>query len=154
MRRFFWVLALALGPAGCATGKGDLDALKPTVETFHQRARWGDYRGAAELVVAEKRDAFLRARTASNDDRDLKITDYQLEDARFGTDKSWAVCVSRINWYRLPSVSEQSVVVTSTFLWRNGKWYLDSQDGGPFAEELVLKAKPEKSEKAGKPDKP
>ncbi len=124
---------------GCASARmGDLDALKPTVETFHQRARWGDYRGAAELVVPAKRDAFLQARASMHDDKDLHITDYELEDARYGSDKSWAVCVSRINWYRLPSVSEQSVVVTSTFLWRDGKWYLDAQDGGPFADELVL----------------
>ncbi len=134
--RFFF-LALVLG--GCASAKvGDLDVLKPTVETFHQRARWRDYRGAAELVVPEKRDAFLKARDAMHDDKDLFITDYQLEDAKFGVDKSWATCVSRVNWYRLPSVTEQSVMVTSTFLWRDGKWYLDSQDGGPFAEELVI----------------
>ena len=134
------LLLLTLAGSACASAKvGDLDVLEPTLETFHQRSRWRDYRGAAELVVPEKRDAFLKARDAMHDDKDLFITDYQLEDAKYGGDKSWAVCVSRINWYRLPSVSEQSVVVTSRMVWRDAKWMVDAMDGGPFASELVLK---------------
>lgn len=138
MRPFRVVICLAF--ASCATLKngGDLEALKPAVETFHQRARWRDYRGAAELVVPEKRVAFLRARDSQHDDKDLHITDYQLEDAQVLPSLTEAIAVSKVSWYRLPSVSETSALVESRFVWRDGAWLLDGQSGGPFASELSL----------------
>ncbi len=144
-RRTTPLLALALPLAvgvltaftGCAHGKnGSLDSLKPSVETFHQRVRWRDYRGAAELLTPERRDGFEKAVRARNDDKNLTITDYQLEDAKLAQDGQSAEVVSRLSWVRLPSVSEQSEVVRSKWVFREGVWLLDAQDNGPFAAEL------------------
>lgn len=132
------LLALA-GLSACAhvREKGDLEDLKPTLEAFHQRLRWRDYRGAADFLVAERRTSFTRARLARNDDRDLSFTDYQLEDCDISKDVKTASCVSRMGWIRLPSPSEEQAVVTSVWTWDGYAWRLKSQDGGPFQPELA-----------------
>ncbi len=113
-----------------------MESLRHAADTFHQRARWRDFRGAAELVIPERRLAFEKARQASRDDKDLTITDYQLEDARLSPDATRAIVVSRVNWIRLPSVTEETALITSELVWRGGTWFIARQDAGPFAEEL------------------
>ncbi len=143
------MLLFSCACASMTGAKGDVETLKPAVDTFHQRARWSDFRGASELIVPEKRDAFVRARDKMNDAKDLHITDYDLEDAKVADDRLSAVCVWRMRWYRLPSVTEQDAIVRSRFIWKNGTWLLDSQDGGPFASELVVSAAPEPAKDGG-----
>lgn len=138
MRAICLVFFLMLSACATLKGQGDLELLKPAIENFHQRARWKDFRGASELVVPEKRAAFLAAREALRDDKDLNITDYSLEDATIQPNLTEAVAVTRVSWFRLPSASEQSATVRSRFVWRDGAWLLDGQDGGPFASELSL----------------
>jgi len=129
------LLWVALASASCATvSKPDLDELKPAVEAFHQRLRWKDFRGAADLIVPERREAFIRARTRLKDDKDLFITDFQLEDARTSPDQAVARTVARLSWYRLPSTTEETAVITNVFAWRQGAWLLESQDSGPFED--------------------
>jgi hypothetical protein len=126
---------LSFSLACCVTiPKGEIDDLKPAVELFHQRVRWKDFRGAADLLVAEKRAAFLKARSKLNDDRDLFITNVDLEDARLSPDLLIANTVTKISWYRLPSTTEQTATVSSVFVWRQSVWQLESQDEGPFDE--------------------
>ena len=138
MTRTFW-LALPICLFGCATvPKGDLDLLKPTIEAFHEAARWKDFQKIADLVVPEKRDAFLKARKAMKDERDLFITDYELQDAKISLDLLTAAATSHVKWYRLPSNTEESSTVVSNWVWKDRAWRLDSQDGGPFASELKL----------------
>jgi hypothetical protein len=144
------VLALTL--AACVTPgtpKPDIEELKPTIEAFHRMARWKDFRGAADLLVPSKRTAFIKARSVSNDDRDLYITDYQLEDARLEDGMTWVEVISKMSWYRMPNTTETTRTITSVFRWKNGKWWLESQDDGPFPE-----LKPEVKPKAtpGAPD--
>jgi hypothetical protein len=135
---------LALGPlavlsaVGCAHGvrATRLEELRSAADGFHQRIRWKDFRGAAELVAPERRVAFERARRSQNDDRDLSITDYEIENISLSADASSATVISRLSWTRLPSVSEHSEVVTSEFALREGAWVLCAQDGGPFLAEL------------------
>ena len=123
------------GLLGCATvPKGDPELLKPSVETFHQRVRWTDFRGAAELLVEEKRRAFFTARAKLNDDRDLFISNFEIEDAKVALDMLSADAVTKISWYRLPSTTEITTVTTSRFVWRNESWMLEAQDEGPFEE--------------------
>lgn len=135
-------LSLLLFPAvflGCATvNKGDIDLLKPTIEAFHQAARWKDFQTIGDLVVPEKKDAFLKARRDMKDEKDLFITDYELQDATVSEDRLRASAVSHIKWYRLPSTSEEDSTVRSNWIWKEKAWKLDSQDGGPFASELKL----------------
>ncbi|MBL8918834.1 MAG: hypothetical protein JNJ54_08255 [Myxococcaceae bacterium] len=126
---FLW---LGLSCAGLRA-KPDVDELKPSIEAFHQRARWKDFRGAAELIVPERRTSFIKARTRAGDEKDLFVTNFDLEDAKISSDGT-AEVVSHINWYRLPSNVEKTATVTSVFVWREGKWWLESQDDGPFPE--------------------
>lgn len=155
MKRLFGLCA-TLALTACATvPKGDVEELKPTVEVFHQRARWKDFRGAAELVVDERRGAFVKERLKLNDDRDLFVTNFELEDAQVSTDMLSATVVTKISWYRLPSSTEKTAVVTNVFVWRESAWRLESQDDGPFED---LKPAPEKpkteAEKAAEATKP
>jgi hypothetical protein len=135
MQRQLRTLALLVLGSGCATlPKGDVEELKPAAEKFHERIRWKDFRGAAELVIPELSMNFVRSRLASNDEKDLFITDFQLEDAQVAPNMLEASVVSRISWYRLPSTTEKSEIVTSLLVWREGQWLLERQDSGPFVE--------------------
>ena len=148
MRLAQWMLVLAL--ASCATLRPpDIDDLKPAVEAFHRAVRWKDYRGAADMIVPERREAFLKARKQLKDERDLYISDFQLEDAKVSK-AGIATAVSHMSWYRLPSATESTVTITSIFVWRNNVWILESQDDGPFED---LKPAPEKAKEpeAAKP---
>lgn len=131
-----------LSLSACATlgGKGDVEALKPAMESFHQALRWKDFRGAADRLVPERRAAFIKARLKHEDERDLFITDYQLEDAQVAGDQMSATVVSKLSWYRLPESAEQTAVVTSVVVWRDSAWLVESLDDGPFTE---LKPPPE-----------
>ncbi|HYO58303.1 hypothetical protein [Archangium sp.] len=131
------LFALALS-GGCAhtKKKSDLEALRPVVESFHQRVRWKDYRIAARYIIPERRQDFEKARRERQDERDLSITDYEIEEVQLDEKGERATVTSRIKWMRLPSVSEQSDTVTSEFIFRDGKWLLERQLGGPFDGEL------------------
>ncbi|HSP80428.1 MAG TPA: hypothetical protein VLQ93_17990 [Myxococcaceae bacterium] len=131
------LLVLALGGACAHTQKtSHLQALRPAVESFHQRIRWRDYRYAARYIVPERRQDFEQARRELHDERDLSITDYEIEGVELSEDNQRAIITSRISWMRLPSVSEQSATVTSEFVHRDGVWLLERQLGGPFDGEL------------------
>jgi hypothetical protein len=106
------------------------------VESFHQLIRWRDYRSAARLIVPERRQDFQRARIDMKDDRDLTITDYEIEDVKVSEDGQRATVQSRIQWMRLPSASERTALVTSEFVLRDGAWLLERQLEGPFEGEL------------------
>ncbi|MFO0594041.1 MAG: hypothetical protein U0228_02020 [Myxococcaceae bacterium] len=144
------VVFAVLTAIGCATvPRGDVEELKPTIESFHQRARWKDFRGCAELVVEERRLAFIKERTKQNDDKDLFITNFELEDAQIAPDMLTANAVTKISWYRLPSTTEKTAVVNSVFVWRESAWQLESQDDGPFED---LKPAPDKKDEKKKAD--
>lgn len=123
-----------------------LEALKPAVETFHQRLRWKDFRGAGELIVPERREAFERALIERRDDRDLSINDYELEDAKISEDGLTARVVSRIAWNRLPSSSVHEDIVISEFVLRGQTWFLARQENGPFGKELSAEYAPRNPE--------
>ena len=128
---------LALLFLACAhQSASDRDALRKTAETFHERIRWRDYRAAEAFIVPDRRAVFDSARQKLDDDHNLSITDYQLEDVRFAADGQRAWVVSRISWMRLPSASEKSARIDSEFVWQNGTWLLARQSGGPFVGEL------------------
>lgn len=136
--------------SGCATvPKGDPEMLKPSIELFHQRIRWKDFRGAAELLTEERRSAFIKARLKLNDDRDLFITNFEIEDAKVALDMLTADAVTKISWYRLPSTTELTTTTTSRFVWRNETWQLDAQDEGPFDDLKPAKVTAEGREPSG-----
>lgn len=130
-------LLLALALAGCAhSPKDKLETLKPIVEGFHKSIRWKDFRGAARIIVPERRDRFEDARRELKDEDDLSVTDYELEDVKLSDDGLRATVISRVQWMRLPSASAKTATVTSEFVYRDGTWLLERQLGGPFAGEL------------------
>ncbi len=110
--------------------------MRSTAELFHERIRWRDYRGAAELLIPERRERFTQALSARGDERDLSISDYELEQGRLSADGKSATVVSRMSWLRLPSLTEHSELVTSLLVRRGGIWLVSRQQGGPFASEL------------------
>jgi hypothetical protein len=148
------VALLTLFFSGCATTpKGELDDLKPAVRAVHQSFRWKDFRGAADLMVPERQEAFIKARLKQNDDQDLFITNFEMEDAKLSADTLVAKVVTKISWYRLPSTSEKTAIVTSIFVWRDGVWKLESQDDGPFEDLLPAPEKKKSAEPEPAPEK-
>jgi hypothetical protein len=131
------LLVFVLGGACAHTKKtSDLQTLRPVVEGFHQRVRWKDYRYAIRYIVPERRQDFEKARREQHDERDLSITDYEIEDVQLVEEGQRAIVTSRMEWMRLPSVTQQSDTVTSEFIYRDGTWLLEKQRGGPFDGEL------------------
>lgn len=131
----FYSLAFA---TGCVHPQkvGTPETLRPTAERFHQLVRWRDYRGALDLLVPERREAFQRSLQSSDEEKDLTVTDYQLEEVQLLDGGQRARVTSRISWVRLPSVSERSELVTSEYVFREGLWLLERQQGGPFGAAL------------------
>lgn len=135
----------------CATvPKADQEQLKPTIEGFHKAVRWKDYRQASDLLVPELRTVFTKERLKLDDDKNLTITEYELEDARVASDGMSASVVSKVSWFRLPDTTVKSATPTSQFVWREAHWLLESMDEGPFPE---LKPAPDAAPKK-KPSAP
>jgi hypothetical protein len=123
--------ALLVALAACATvsgARGDLEALKPALENFHKRLRWQDFHGAAELLVPERRDAFV-AQSDQRNDFELLEVDVEPEGKR-------ATGVSKISWFRLPDANQQTKTVRTVMLWNGATWLIESQSAGPFAADL------------------
>ncbi|RKH09132.1 hypothetical protein D7X74_30170 [Corallococcus sp. CA047B] len=131
------MFALVLGGACAHTPPaGDPETLRPAVEGFHKNLRWRNYRALSGFLVPEERQDFERKRRELHDERDLTVTDYEIEDVKLADDGKRATVHSRIQWMRLPSASEQTESVTSEFVFRDGVWLLEKQQSGPFAGEL------------------
>jgi hypothetical protein len=122
--------------SGCAhdVKRADPAALQSTAEQFHERIRWRDFRGASELLVPERRDAFLSARKA--DEKDFSVTDYEVGTAKVGPVRTHAEVKSRLKWVRLPSATENDAELTTELVDYHGTWLLARQQGGPFDAEL------------------
>lgn len=132
---------LILGACVHKPATSGLEGLKPVVEDFHQQVRWKNFGAAARMWVPEQREAFEKARR--KEEKDLQITDYEIQSAELEADGQSARVVSRMQWLKLPSASEQSEQVTSHFVFRQGAWLLERQEGGPFAEEEEEDADPD-----------
>ena len=134
-----WFLPLLLALlSGCAhTQKAESSrALKQAAEGFHHRVRWGDFRGAAEHLVPDRRRPFLDARERGHDERDLSFSDYDVEQLTLAEDGQSAAVVSKLRWTRMPSLVEKTETVHSHFVLLRGQWLLAEQDQGPFADVL------------------
>jgi hypothetical protein len=114
-----------------------VDSLKSAAKELHQRARWRDWRGFVELIVEDRRGAFLAARKNAHDSRDLSITDYEVLDVRMKEGNVRGDALTRMSWLQLPSVTERTEEVWSHWEFMKGTWYLDSMEGGPFAQDLA-----------------
>ncbi|MDC0714330.1 hypothetical protein POL68_38100 [Stigmatella sp. ncwal1] len=130
------LLALLCGACAHTAKSSGLEGLRPVVEDFYKRLRWKDFRGVSRHLIPERREAFLQARRDMQDERDLSITDYEILEVGMTPDGMRATVTGRIQWMRLPSVSEQTATTTSEFIYQGGVWLLERQLEGPFAGEL------------------
>lgn len=106
--------------------------MKHATQDFFQRLQWEDFHGAAEVIVEEQRDAFLENRERQHDERDLSISDYEIERMKLATDGLSATCWVRIWWTRLPSPTQEQTIVQGRFVWRAGQWRVASIQRGPI----------------------
>jgi hypothetical protein len=125
--------------AACSTVKGDVSTLKPTMETFHEGMKWKELRRLADSLLPERRDAFDKACKARDDEKNLFVTEYELEDCKVKQPEGIeATCYSKVTWYRLPSINAKTVSVATTLRWKSNQWFVDKQSDGPFAEDLSI----------------
>jgi len=123
---------LLLGVVGCHESGATAASLKSTYEEFEVRARWSDSGAVAQMLVPERRSAFLAAR--ARDAADLSITDLELVNVTQAPEGGRATVISRWRWLRLPSASEKAQEVAATWVVRDGQWLLESMDGGPWPD--------------------
>jgi len=123
---------LLLGVVGCHEPGATAAALKSTYEDFETKARWSETAAVAQLIVPERRDAFLAAR--SRDGSDLSITDIELVNVQQSEDGEHATVTSKWRWLRMPSTSEQSAESKAIWVARGGQWLLESMQGGPYPD--------------------
>jgi len=128
----FLLPCLLLGVVGCHEGGATQAKLKSTYEDFELKARWGESAAVAQLLVPERRSAFLAAR--ARDGKDLSITDIELLDVKASDDGESATVTSRWRWLRLPSASEQMQEARARWVARGGEWLLESMQGGPYPD--------------------
>jgi hypothetical protein len=83
--------------------------------------------------------ALLKRALDDRDDDNLRVLDYELQDAQISGTR--ATVVSKMSWHRLPSITARSQGVTTVWESRDGVWFVVSIDGGPLPlEELTKKA--------------
>lgn len=128
---------LLLGVVGCHQGGASASALKSTYEDFETKARWSDSGAVAQLLVPERRSAFMAAR--ARDSADLSITDIELLNVSRSEDGESATVTSRWRWIRLPSASEKVAEADARWVARGGQWLLESMQGGPYPDLAPLK---------------
>ena len=128
------LLAWALLGVGCHVGGATVSTLKSTYEEFEQRARWADdAAAAAQLMVPERRAAFLAART--RDATDLSITDIELLDVVVAEDSQKATVISRYRWVPPPlDLGEDRRREERCGSCGANDWFLESMQGGPFPD--------------------
>ena len=122
---------LALAPTGCAHKevRPSIETLKSSAETFHRMLRWGEVRGTAQFVVPTRRTEYLRRLIDDQADQTLKVTEYELEDARVENDR--ATVVSSIGWYRMPAPTNPPAAMVIQWIHRDSVWFVESIEGGP-----------------------
>jgi hypothetical protein len=133
--RHFFLWAVLFSGLGCAhLSQSRLEHLRTEAEAFHHRIRWKDFQGASAFLIPSRQREFLQAREQHHDEKNLSISDYQLEEAQVLNDSTQAVLVSRMYWLRLPDLSEKSGLVTTHFVFKNQRWWVTQMEGGPFEE--------------------
>lgn len=122
------------GVSGCAERqkKATVKELRDTSESFARHLRWGDYRGMAKFIIPEERLPYVKGILDRGEDETLKVLDFELEHVHYVPPGDNAIILSRISWYRLPSVTAKSEVVTLHFKDCDGEWLVKAIENGPL----------------------
>ena len=108
--------------------------MKKAAHQYLISVRWSDWTSASQLLVPERRDAFMTARRKGHDERDLSISDFEIEEVKMAPDTSSGQVTAELNYTRLPSVSVKTEDTTLFLIWRDGRWLVDHEVGGPFPD--------------------
>jgi hypothetical protein len=101
------------------------DSLNKTVSFYYNMLMWKYYDRASAFVDDEKRYKFEELVVNSQDN--LNITSYQIKEVVFFEgDKDKSMVRVLINYYKYPSVSEKTILLEDTWVYREGKWYISS----------------------------
>jgi hypothetical protein len=119
---------LVLALCGCAGAQNARNDLEEANDAFSKAIRWSDLPGLARRVVPDRQPEFLKLAAQSEDN--LKVTDYELQDVRAGSDR--AVVRSRVSWYREPSIVARTEWMTILWERKGGTWLIESILGGPL----------------------
>ncbi len=148
------LLFACLFAAACARNQKvkapDIDLMRTSLESWHRYIRWGDFRSAQKFIAPERRFEFLKAVLENKDDENLKINEYELEDAQLVG--STAMALSKVTWHRLPSVTAKTDVVVTHWEYREGVWFIVGIENGPLPMEKKEGPKPEPPATPSPPD--
>jgi hypothetical protein len=127
--------------AGCATlFPPTPDELKHSAERFGRQVQWSDLRGAALNFTPMARAIFVAETTKRDDEKNLKVTDVELEDMVIAKDGKSAVVTTKLTWYRMPDLSTKTERMVMHWEVRDNFWVLTQIDGGPVAVNSPAKA--------------
>src|SRR5579863_6895212 len=91
--------------AGCATlFPPTADELRHSAEKFDRGLQW-DLRGASQILAPVARQLFLADIARRDDEKNLKVSDVELEDLVIAKDGKSATVTTKLTWYRMPDVS-------------------------------------------------
>jgi len=128
-----WAVA-ALLAVGCATlFPPTPDELKRSAERFDRQIQWADLRGAALNLTPVARELFLADVARRDDERNLKVTDIEVEDMQIAKDGKTAFVTAKLTWYRMPQVSAKTERMVTHWEVRDNFWVMTQIDGGPIA---------------------
>jgi hypothetical protein len=122
----------------CAQTQHSRTELEEANDAFSRAIRWSDLRALGQRVVPERQAEFLNLASGSEDN--LKVIDYEMQDAQVSTDK--AVVRSRVSWYREPSIVAKTESMSVLWEQRNGTWMIASIVGGPLPLPPLAPANP------------
>ncbi len=126
----FLLAACLLACATVRTG-GSQDDAEHQVELYCRALHWKDFEAASLLFAPEERSGWRRARDAAHDERDLSVTACDLREMRMNKASTKGKAFVKVSWFRLPDSVEQTAEVEQLWEWRDGKWYLMNEHGGP-----------------------
>jgi hypothetical protein len=122
------LLALLLACTSVTETRGS--DLKEVVKTFHHDIRWRYNNNAAASVDARHSAAFLDQLDSMKED--LNISDYQIRRVELSADGTRAKVRVRLKYFKMPSTVLKDEMIDQVWQQKNKRWYLLSQEGGPF----------------------
>jgi hypothetical protein len=124
-------LLIGLG-LGCAHLKdsGQDDDLDHAVDLYWKAAHWRDPIAGSSFVAPDQRSDWLRTRDKL--EKDLNITNYEIQGEKIDPGSTTASVIVRLTWYMLPSLVERTELVNQRWIYSSSHWLVSSEKGGPL----------------------
>ena len=143
MKKQFILILILVVLAGCGKAAGlvqekDQESLSKSTELYYKFLVWKYYEKAARFVDPKKAREFEDF--VIRNQKDLQITDFQIRDVTYIDDnesenpdsgegkKDLNKSVVRVafTYFKLPSVSEKSIMIRDTWIQIGDNWYVSS----------------------------